>query len=303
MKFIIDENYSQPDPYVIFSQDEYFMYVTGAEGVEVYRSKDFKNWKRVGICYQNDKEKDYWAPAVIELNNEYYLYFSSMPKDVVDTHNQSIKVAKSSSPIGPFVFVNNLLPPFSIDPHVIQSGNDLYIFYSENVYQGVDRVGTVVALREMKSPTEVYEEKRIVVRPSLDEEIFMRDRFKKGEHWHTIEGPFYFRKDNDHFLLYSGNCYENENYFIGYSYAQGDTDNLLDLSFEKYPNDYTYAPLIRKNEFEEGTGHNSMIEKDGKIYIIYHGRDLKRIENGRDQRTARYAEAIIKNHQMIIVKR
>ena len=32
----------------------------------------------------------------------------------------------------------------------------------------------------------------LAVEPTLDEDIFRRDRYKKGQHWHTIEGAFYF---------------------------------------------------------------------------------------------------------------
>ena len=39
----------------------------------------------------------------------------------------------------------------------------------------------------------------MVVRPTMDEEIFMRDRFEKGKDWYTVEGAFYFRKGDWHF--------------------------------------------------------------------------------------------------------
>ena len=43
--------------------------------------------------------------------------------------------------------------------------------------------------------------------------------------------------------------------------------------FEKYPDDNTYHPVLKANEFEEGTGHHSMIKEDGQWYAIYHARD------------------------------
>ena len=128
-----------------------------------------------------------------------------------------------------------------------------------------------------------------VVVPTLDEEIFMRDRFKKGQHWHTVEGAFYFRKGDDHYLTYSGNCYENERYFVGYAYAHTSENDLTKIKFEKQPSADVYAPLVCRNDTEEGTGHNSVLEDGGKYYFVYHARDVgMRIKE--DCRTARACE-------------
>ena len=32
--------------------------------------------------------------------------------------------------------------------------------------------------------------------------------------------------------------------------------------------------MIEENDFVEGTGHNSVIRRNGKWWIIYHGRDI-----------------------------
>ncbi len=302
MKFNITSNYSQPDPYVISSKGKYYMYVTGKEGVDVYVSNDFFSWERFGVCYSKEGEYEYWAPSIIEIDGKYYMYVSSMPIDKVDTHEQRIQVAVSDSPTGPFEFIKFILPPFSIDPHVVKSGNDLYIFYSVNDYEA-NRAGTLIVVSKMISPVEVKQEQKVVVRATLDEEIFKRDRFKKGQHWHTIEGAFYLRKGNYHYVMYSGNCYENENYFIGYSVAIGDSDDLTKLDFKKYPDDNTYSPLIRKNDIEEGTGHNSVLVVDGKTYVIYHGRDYDNNNNLVDKRTARYCEICLDKEIIRIIKR
>lgn len=112
------------------------------------------------------------------------------------------------------------------------------------------------------------------MRPTINEEIYQKDRFKKGQHWHTIEGAFYFYKEGTHYLMYSGACYQNPTYFIGYSIAHGpENADLRTLPWTKYPDDHTYAPLLFKTKEIEGMGHNSVIFDDGKAYIVYHGRD------------------------------
>jgi len=38
--------------------------------------------------------------------------------------------------------------------------------------------------------------------------------------------------------------------------------------------DGAFDPVLIKNDFEEGTGHHSVIKYKGQYYAIYHGRDL-----------------------------
>ena len=144
---------------------------------------------------------------------------------------------------------------------------------------------------------------RAGVRATLDEEIFLRDRFRKGQHWHTLEGAFYFREGDYHYLIYSGNCYENEYYYLGYAVAYGDESDLTKLNFRKYPDEHTYAPLIAKNEWEEGTGHNSLIKYEGNYYVIYHARD--RVPDDRirgDRRTARICRLIVDGEKLTALR-
>ena len=302
MKLNFNTNSSQADPYVIKSGDTYYMYVTGREYVNLFKSDNFFDWIEVGNCYQKVGDKQFWAPCVIELDDVFYMYVSSMPIDTEDVHQQKIQVAKANNPEGPFYFVRYLTTPFSIDPHVVKSGNDLYMFYAVNDYEA-KRAGTYVVVDKMISPLQMVGKPKAVVRPTLDEEIFMRDRFKKGQHWHTIEGPFYIRNGDYHYLMYSGNCYQNENYFIGYSVAHSKENDLTKLDFKKYPSDNIYAPLLRKNEFEEGTGHNSVLTVNGKTYVIYHGRDYSPNIELNDKRTARICEITFNDGFIKVVNR
>ena len=301
MKFNITNKYAQPDPYVIFAKDKYYMYVTAKNGVELYVSDNFYDWDRIGVCYQKENEHEFWAPCVIQIDDKYYMYVSSMPVEKTDTHEQRIQVAVSDEPEGPYQFIKFLTPPFSIDPHVVKSGNELFIFYSLNNYN-VGRVGTYIVVDKMRSPTDACGHPRKVVVPTLDEEIFQKDRFKKGQHWHTIEGPFYFRKGDYHYVMYSGNCYENENYFIGYAVAHSSKDDLTKLLFKKYPDENMYSPLIKKNDKEEGTGHNSLIQIKDKYYVVYHGRDYDGNKE-KDTRTARFCEVFCDKEIIKVVQR
>ena len=279
----------QPDPFILKGNDgKFYIYSTSAVGVQGFVSDTLEGeYKWLGTVYTVKGKKEYWAPAVIFTEGKYYMYVSNIDENEDDVHMQTLQVAVSDSPAGPFSYLNDILPPFSIDAHVVRSGDALYIFYSSNDYEA-ERAGTYILVDKMRSPTECEGKPAAVLRATLDEEIFMRDRFRKGQHWHTLEGACYFREGNEHYLIYSGNCYESEFYYLGYAYAKSDLDDLREIHFEKQPNAATYAPLIARNEFEAGTGHCSVIKEKGQYYCVYHGRDIvpdPRIKG--DNRTAR----------------
>lgn len=292
---------SQADPFIIKALDgDFYVYVTGGDGVHAYKSKELcGEYEDIGVVFSVPGAKEYWAPSVIAIDGEYYMYVSFMQKGEDDTHLQTMHVAKSATPGGEFTCLGKLIEPFSIDSHVVKSGDDLYIFYSLNDYEA-ERAGTYIAVDKMESPTKVKGEPVAVLRATLDEEIFMRDRFRKGQHWHTLEGAFYFRVGDYHYIIYSGNCYQNEYYYLGYAVAKSSSDDLTKLKFVKYPDENTYAPLIAKNEYEEGTGHNSVICVDGEWYVVYHGRDINPTEDFEgDKRTARICRLKIDGEKLV----
>lgn len=302
MKLKIEEKICQPDPFVIKDGDTYFMYSSHKDGVVLNASKDLHNWEYFGIVYKEKGMWEYWAPCIIKIENKFYIYVSFRENGHDDAHEEHLIVCSSPSPYGPFKFESNLVEPFSIDPHVVKSGDDYFIFYSKNNYEA-NRAGTYIVVDKLITPIKVEGNPKAVVVPTLDEEIFMKDRFKVGQHWHTIEGAFYFRKGDYHFLMYSGNCYQNVNYFVGYSVAKSSSNNLKEIDFKKYPSDDIYKPFISKDDKEEGTGHNSVLEENNKYYMFYHARDNGILIPGKEQRTARIAEIEIDNDKLILVNR
>ncbi|MBQ3017182.1 MAG: glycoside hydrolase family 43 protein [Clostridia bacterium] len=279
---------SHADPFILEAEGKFYVYATGADGIRAYVADTLTgDYKYIGLVFKNEGSKEYWAPSVLNYNGKYYMYVSFVDENEEDVHQQTMHVAVSDSPSGPFVDAKPIIAPFSIDSHVVQNENGLFIFYSVNDYEAA-RAGTYIVVDKMKSPTEVMGAPVAVVRPTIDEEIFMRDRFRKGQHWHTLEGAFYFSEGDYHYVIYSGNCYQNEYYFLGYAAAKTAERDLTKIKFEKMPDSNTYAPLISKNEFEAGTGHNSVIKYNGEYYCIYHGRDIPpdpRLDG--DTRTAR----------------
>ena len=285
------ENYiGQADPFSLESRGRFYIYTTGDDGIYAYSADDlFGEWKFEGMVFTYPDVEDFWAPSVIELDGTYYMYCSfEFYGDTPDKggHRQTMHVSKSSSPLGPFTDAKQLLHPFSIDSHVVKNESGLFIFYSTNTFEG-ERPGTYIVADRLLDPYTAEGKPQTMIVPTLDEDVYMYDRYKKGVNWHTIEGAFYFREGDWHYLMYSGNCYQQPTYYIGYARAKTDETDLTKIRFEKYPDENTYAPVMAKNEFEEGTGHHSMIKYKGQWYAVYHARDIKDDGLSGDRRNAR----------------
>jgi len=281
---------TKPDPFILQVNGKYYCYSTHRDGVKVSVSDDLINFEDKGFALTCEEEIDFWAPSALYYNGVYYLYYSSVSKNKNDTLEESLKVATSDNPLGPFNFEKRFFNFFSIDSQPYFYNGELYLFYSTNVMGSDDNMpGTCILVDKMKNPLEFEGKPKIVVKPSISEEIFNKNRFGDNRDWYTIEGASIIERNGKLYILYSANCYLNENYFINYSVGDLKED-LRDIEFEKYPDNYTYHSLMKKNDLVSGTGHNSVCKGPDLIedFIVYHGRnnDIE-FEKDKEQRTMR----------------
>ena len=157
-----------------------------------------------------------------------------------------------------------------------------------------DRIGTRIFVDKLIDPMTPAGTPYEVIVPTMDEEIFKRNRFGDGKDWHTLEGPFWFREGEWQYVMYSGACYDNDTYHIGYAAARSYENDLTQVQFVKHTNNGTFDPVMIKNDFEEGSGHHSVIKYKGQYYAIYHGRDL--IGEARDEFTEARTARVCKLH-------
>lgn len=287
LKFAKEIVKAQPDPFMCPVPGGWAMYVTGTEGVGAYScDTPFGQWVYKGIVCNKEGYHEYWAPCMYYENGWYYLYVSCREKGSEDAF-EYLYVSKAKTPFGPFSELECLCNCFSIDPHVVRTEAGLYLWYCMDRVD-TDRVGTRIFVQKMADPMTLVGEPVEMVKPSFDEEIFMRDRFRPGQHWHTIEGPFWLQVDGWQYLMYSGACYQNDTYHIGYAAAKSTEAELTKVVFEKHTANGSFDPLMTKNAVEEGVGHHSVICHEGQYYAVYHARDYapdSRLTT--DQRTAR----------------
>ena len=283
----------QPDPFILEDNEKLYIYVTAHDGVEAYSADDlFGTWHYEGIVFSVAGRVEYWAPSVIKYQGRYYVYVSSS----TDEEFEYMHAAVADSPLGPFKDEKCFYKRFSIDSHVVETAKGLFLWYSED-NTACDRIGTRIFIDKLIDPMTPANEPKEVLVPTMDEEIFKRNRFGDGRDWHTIEGAYWFREGDWQYLMYSGGCYDNESYHIGYATAKSDEEDLTKVDFVKHTASGAFDPVMIKNDFEEGTGHHSVIKYRGEYYAIYHGRDpiSEKREDFAEARTARVCKLNVKD--------
>lgn len=273
-------------------QGRYYCYSSHIDGVQVSVSRDLVNWQYLGFTLQEEDRHEFWAPCVIYVEGIFYMYYSSAPKTSDDPHDERLRLAISTAPEGPFHYRKTLFNKFSIDAEVVRDKNaNFFLFYSTNDVTGTDpeNTGTSILVDRLVDFDRVAGEPQPVIIPTLDEEIFKENRFGDGRDWHTVEGAAYLEHHKKAYLLYSANAYIREDYYISYAWADKNAA-IHELDWEKYPNDYTYYPLIRRSKEVQGTGHNSLVKAPNNVgtWLVYHGRDASEpLLLDKEQRTMR----------------
>ena len=292
----------QPDPFIFEDGGKFYILATGYEGVEAYSTSDiFGTWKYEGIVTEfTEGSYDFWAPSVIKYEGKYYIYVSCRGKDDPE---ECMRVAVSDSPLGPFKNEKRLYDKFSIDSHAVTTEAGLFLWLSMNdwYFDDTHRAGTRIFVVKMKDPYTPDCEPVEKVIPTLDEEKFTPQCNEKIQ-WHTIEGAFWFKEGDYQYLMYSGGCYQDDTYHIGYCYAKSDEPDLRKVEFIKHTDGDKFAPTIIGNSFEEGTGHHSVLKLNGKYYAIYHGRDVGVYDKNAEyveERTARICALQVSDGKII----
>ncbi len=285
-------NRHQPDPFIFEDNGVLYLYVTAYDGVEAYKADSLDGeWQYIGIVTDFAEGKDFWAPSVIKIDDAYYMYVSCNKPDA----GQHMHCAKAMSPEGPFTDEKKLYDHFSIDSHMVKTDAGLFLWYAKD-NTDCERVGTRIWVDKFVDPYTPENNPKEVIVPTFDEEKFTPQCTAERD-WYTIEGPFWFKEGDWQYVMYSGGCYMDDTYHIGYAAAKTNETNHKNIDFIKNTNGGSFVPVIIKNDFEEGTGHHSVIKYNGEYYAIYHGRDIKeRVGEGYNEaRTARVCRLEVKD--------
>lgn len=235
------------DPFIYVEGDTFYGYgTTSKDGIEVYVSSDLRNWKNQGLAL--DKKDSYadsrfWAPEVYHVNGKYYMFYSA------DEH---ICVAKSDSPMGPFVQNEK-------KPIMEEKGIDTSLFIDEDgtpyLYFVRFSNGNVIWVAEMTDDLMGIKEDT------------MRECVKASEDWElkqerVVEGPSIIKYNGIYYLLYSANHFQSKDYSVGYATSESPLG-----PWKKNPDN----PILHKNDGLLGTGHGAPFTMpDGSYKYVYH---------------------------------
>lgn len=257
---IFEGTYADPEG-VIFGKT-YWIYPTWSVAfkdqlhLDAFSSKDLVKWTKHERIIDSTRIKwlrnALWAPAAIEKDGKYYLFFSG---NNIQNNNQygGIGIAVADSPEGPFEdylgkplidkIVNRAQP---IDQFVFKDKDGTYYMY----YGGWSRCNVVKLSDDFKSLV-----------PFEDGSLY-KEVTPKG----YVEGPFMFIRDGKYYFMWSEGAWTRDNYRVAYAIA----DNPLGPFESK-------GVILRTDEnVATGAGHHSVMHnpKSGNYYIVYHRHPL-----------------------------
>lgn len=257
------------DPEGVVFGDTYWIYPTWSDlyerqtFIDCFSSKDLVNWERHHAIIDTSKvkwaHKCMWAPAIVENNDKYYLFFSA--NDVHEGEIGGIGVAVAERPEGPFRdllgrplindIVNGAQP---IDQYVFKDDNgDWYMYYGGWGHCNMVRINDdFTALQPWEDGS------------------YYREVTPQG----YTEGPFMMKRNGKYYFMWSEGGWGGPDYSVAYSMS-----------------DSPYGPFERVGkilysdpEVATSAGHHSVIQIPGEdeYYIVYHRRPLG--DDGRDHR-------------------
>ena len=210
----------------------------------------------------------YWAPEVAEHDGRFHLFYSAGGEE---GEGHQIRLALADRPEGPFRDSGAVLDPddpFTIDAHPFRDDDGRwYLFYCRDFLEG-DRVGTGIVVDELVGLRTLAGDRREVVRPFADWNLFARARHWYGRtwDWYTVEGPFVVKRGERYYCFFSGGAWREPNYGVGYAVADHPLGPWEVVTGE--------GPTILRTVPDAviGPGHASIVRSPSgrEDWIVYH---------------------------------
>jgi len=237
---------------------------------QCYSTKDMKNWKYEGVVL---KAKDIswaddnsaWAGQVFKYNDKYYFYTCSWAN--TDEGKQSIGVAVSDSPLGPFTDIGQPLVKGSFTTDETSTWNDIDpTVWVETDANGVEhrylawgngKLYMCELNEDMTSVKDIDSDGKI---------IFGKDVISQKTPNSYTEAPWLYRRKDENGKYYG-------DYYLFYAYgwreqlAYATCDDLMSGNWK-------FGGVIMEPTATSDTNHPSVIDFNGKTYFIYHNGSL-----------------------------
>jgi len=249
------------DPEATVYGDTYWIFPTASLPYEqqtymdAFSSKDLVNWNKHPRIITTDEvkwaQKCMWAPATINKDGKYYLFFAA--NDVHEGEIGGIGVAVAENPAGPYKdllgkplineIINGAQP---IDQFVFHDDDGSYYMY----YGGWGHCNLVRLSDDFKSLV-----------PFADGETYKEVTPEK-----YVEGPFMFKRGGKYYFMWSEGGWTGPDYCVSYAIADSPFGPFNSLG----------KILERDEAVGTGAGHHSVIHIPGSddYYIVYHRHPL-----------------------------
>ncbi|WP_367125938.1 glycoside hydrolase family 43 protein [Streptomyces phytohabitans] len=257
---LVDGWYADPD--LARYGDTYWMYPTTSRPydeqtyLDAFSSTDLVHWtkhaKVLDIADVPWAKRALWAPAPVERDGRYYLYFGA--NDIQDDSEVGgIGVAVADRPEGPYedalgepligAFHNGAQP---IDQDVfIDDDGQAYLYYGGHGH------ANVVKLNDDMTSLGTFED---------------GTTFREITPENYTEGSLMFQRDGTYYLMWSEGGWTGPDYSVSYATADSPTG-----PFRKVGRVLEQDPSVAR-----GSGHNSVVNVPGTDiwYLFYHRRPL-----------------------------
>jgi beta-xylosidase len=248
-----------PDPQTIRVGDTWYLFHTNADGrnVPVLTSPDLVTWTPAGDALPElpawaDAGKT-WAPEVIALaEDRYLLYYTVAGRE---SGRQCLGRAVASAPQGPYrddadaplVCQAELGGAIDASPFRDTDGSLWLLWKNDGNAIGTD--------------TWLWSQRLSADGLTLTGEPVKL--LKQTEAWEgsLVEGPFLGRRDGKLFLFFAANAYDRSSYAEGYAVCETPAGPCVKAAEN---------PILASNEVASGPGHASMVEHDGRTWLLYH---------------------------------
>ena len=271
------------DPTIRKFGDPYYLYATtdgtgnGYGPAQVWVSKDFVSWKNIVMNWPTTEVV--WAPDVVQQPDGTYRYYYCEPCN--------INVGESVSPVGPWKnilgkddavmvpdrYVHNVI---TLDPQLFRDddGSEYLYFTTWAIYKGF---GCGVAKLNKLWSNEQCKDARMwnenAPFPIAADEFFSEKRLIPNTELKDIfEAPYVFKRNGIYYFTYSSGSCHNHTYRVQYA-----TSTVGPMG----PFEYKGCILqTNTDQTVHGPGHHSILEQDGKYYMVYHRHNLPRSVHG-----------------------
>ena len=267
------------DPTIRKFGDTYYLYATtdgtgnGYGPAQVWVSKDFMNWKNIVMNWPTTEVV--WAPDVVQQSDGTFRYFYCEPCN--------INIGESDSPLGPWKnilgkadavmvpdrYVHNVI---TLDPQLFtDDDSSQYLYFTTwGIYKGFG-CGVAKLNKGKFDVNALPQDLTIDARkwneqapfPIAADAFFSEKRLIPNTELKDIfEAPFVFKRNGVYYFTYSSGSCHTDTYRVQYA-----TSTVGPMG----PFDYK-GELLTTNEDEtiHGPGHHSILEHDGRYYIVYH---------------------------------